>query len=134
MKRMTLVVLGALLGLALAACSGGGDAGSTTAKLTTVRAVYDQRQAEGTGCQNLTMASDHAGGQNQLYTREDGSCEMGEESLNIVTFDGSANRDRFLEAAKQFGGIYVIGDTWAVGTESQTIANKVRDALGGEIR
>jgi hypothetical protein len=127
---MTLAVL------MLTGCGGSDGVESDTAgeQLLTVAAVVDELGYGGVTCSDLKMSGQGSEGQSQLFTHEDGRCSIGDEDVNVVTFDGSSQRDQYLEAAKHLGGIYVTGETWAVGTETQATANKVKDALGGEIR
>ncbi len=135
--------MGRMLGLVtlamfmLTGCGGSNEAGGGGAgdqKLLTVQAVIDELGQDGVTCSHLKMSGNGSEGQNQLYTREDGRCSIGDEEVNVVTFDGAAQRDQYLQVAKQFGGIYVTGETWAVATETQGTADKVKAALGGEIR
>jgi hypothetical protein len=129
---MTLAVL------MLTSCGGsdGADSGSAgDQKLLTVQAVVDELGNGGVTCSGLKMATEGPDGQNQLGTREDGNCSIGGERVNVVTFPADVPATKWVESAQQIGGgIYVAGDTWAVGTETQATADKVKAALGGETR
>jgi hypothetical protein len=127
---MTLAVL------MLTGCGGSDGLESDTGgeQLLTVEAVVEELGNGGVTCGGLKMSGQGSEGQSQLFTHEDGRCSIGDEDVNVVTFDGPSQRDQYLEAAEQSGGIYVTGETWAVRTETQATADKVKDALGGETR
>jgi hypothetical protein len=132
---MTFAGLMTLAVLMLTGCGGSDGVESDTAgeQLLTVAAVVDELGYGGVNCRDLKMSGQGSEGQSQLFTREDGRCSIGDEDVNVVTFDGPSQRDQYLEAAKQLGGIYVTGETWVVGTETQPTPNNVQDALGGEM-
>ncbi len=133
MRRM----LGLLaLAVCMAGCGRGDGMDSDTAgdQLLTVEAVVDELGQVGVTCSDLKLSGQGSEGQPQLFAREDGRCWIGDEVVKVVTFDGASQREQYLQAAKQFGGIYVSGEGWAIGTETQATADKVKDALGGEIR
>lgn len=134
MKRMLGLITLAVFMLTGCNRSDGIESDTGDDQLLTVEAVVDELGQGGVTCSDLKMSGQGSEGQNQLFTREDGRCSIGDEEVNVVTFDGPSQRDQYLEAAKQFGSIYVTGETWAVGTETQATADKVKAALGGETR
>ena len=103
-------------------------------QLLTVEAVVDELSQVGVTCRDLKLSGQGSEGQPQLFAHEHGHCWIGDEDVNVATFDGSSQREQYLQAAKQFGAVYVTGEGWAIGTETQATAEKVKDALGGEIR
>jgi hypothetical protein len=68
-----------------------------------------------------------------LYAREEGSCTLNGDDLDIATFSTTSNEDNWVKAASEFGGVIVKGNLWAVGTGSQATANAVKGKLGGVI-
>lgn len=121
--RRLLVLLAAAL--ALSGC--GGSDKPKAAKVNTPQAVVDLMGRGGVICSGLTADTP------ALYAREQGACQIGGERVSISTFDGAEQRDRWLQVARQFGGIYVIGPGWVVSVASQTTSDRVAQATGGKI-
>jgi hypothetical protein len=69
-------------------------------------------------------------GQHELYTADQGECAQGQ---TIYWFSSTANRDKWLSAALQYGGAYVIGETWAVDAGDLTDAYALQAKIGGEV-
>lgn len=121
---MRKALVGAFVLVVLAGCSSGpaGDSGGATTAASLGTKL---------GC---TIESLSESGPNQLFTREDVSCAFGGEDVNIVTFGSASAKASYLEAAGEFGGIYVEGSDWVVGVEQQGTAEVVKSRLGGTIR
>ena len=70
----------------------------------------------------------------QLGTREDASCELRGERVNIVTFPADVPAERWVRSAQQVaGGIYLVGNGWAIGTETEGLAKIISWKLGGKV-
>ena len=103
-------------GLTLAACgsgSGGSKPSSPSALATKIGC---------TGFASMTPT---------LYAREEGTCKLSGDDLDIATFSSAGNESSWLKVAGSFGGIYVHGNLWAVGVGTQSSADAVKSALGG---
>jgi hypothetical protein len=66
-----------------------------------------------------------------LFAREEGSCTLNGDDLDIVTFSTSANENNWIKVGSQFGGIIVKGPLWVVAAGSQASADAVKRKLGG---
>jgi hypothetical protein len=135
MKPSKVLIAVLLAGVVFLAGCGGSDnsssAPATTAatKPPSAQDIINQLTAAELTCSGVTPASDR-----QLGTREDVSCELRGESINIVTFNTNTARDQFLTVAREFGGIYVVGDLWAVGVPNEGLGMSVRKATGGVMK
>lgn len=117
MKTTPLICVTAAIGLALTACGGG-----TPSKPPSPSAL-----ASRLGCGGFSSMSP------TLFAREEGTCTLNGDDLDVVTFSTSANEDNWIKAAGQFGGIIVKGPLWAVAADSQASADSVKAKLGGTI-
>jgi hypothetical protein len=130
--------VGALLAIAIlaAGCSqpkkGAAAAPATTTSPTTVQAVVDVLRGKGIVVEHVRM---NTGADQQFGTREDADATIGEEAVNIVTFPTDPSADRWIPLPpKLAGGIYVIGDGWAILTKSQALAQRIAGATGATVR
>jgi hypothetical protein len=113
-----LIAVAVTAGIALAACGG-----SAPSKPPSPSAL-----ASRIGCTGYSSMSP------TLFAREEGSCTLNGDDLDIVTFSTTANEDNWTKAASSFGGgVIVKGSLWAVGTGSQASAEAVKTKLGGTI-
>lgn len=104
----------------LTAC-GGGDGGAPP---------RPSELAEKIGCTNFEAETETK----ELGSREQGLCELGEETVFIHTYANNEQRDSIQEIAQKLGGgITVLGDRFAVRVDSQEAAEKVRQQIGGKI-
>src|SRR5262245_57676263 len=57
---------------------------------------------------------------NEILVREAVDCDLpGGDSVRVLTFNDGHAEDQYLTAAKALGGgVYVVGDGWAVQTQS----------------
>jgi hypothetical protein len=128
----TLRVLPVTIVFALAvACShgstGAGRSGSPSALAAGSPDVVSLSRE--TGCTGFDRS-----GQTELYVREQISCALGGSQITVYTFNDRASQQQWLDVARGFGGVYVIGDRWVVSTDDQATAQAVKGKLGGEIR
>jgi len=65
-----------------------------------------------------------------LFTADEGYCG----SISVAWFSSSKLRDSWLEVAEAFGGVYVVGDRWAVTLDSPVVARQVQARLGGMVK
>jgi hypothetical protein len=127
-----------LVGLVMAAvgltgCSGGsgskGDSSQDSGEFASAQAIIDAAQAKGLAC---TSTEDDNG---ELFTRDGWRCTTDNgDAVTAHTFGDNSNRDNWLEAAKKFGGNFVVGDRWAVDADSPALAQTVQSAVGGTIQ
>jgi hypothetical protein len=68
-----------------------------------------------------------------LFAREEGSCTLNGDDLDVVTFSTSANEDNWIKVGGQFGGVIVKGALWVIAAGSQASADAVKAKLGGTI-
>jgi hypothetical protein len=118
MMRTTLLISGAVaIGLALNACGQG----------TPSKPPSPSGLASRVGCAGFSSMSP------TLFAREEGTCTLNGDDLDVVTFSTSANEDNWIKTASQFGGIIVKGPLWVVAADSQASAEAVKAKLGGTI-
>ena len=70
-------------------------------------------------------------GEHELYTADQGECAQGQ---TIYWFSSTANPDKYPSLALQFGGAYVVGETWAVDAGDLTDAYALQTKIGGEVK
>lgn len=115
MKAGALIVSAVLLG----ACGGGSSPPSPKALADKINCDVYELQT----------------GQIELGAREQAWCEIGEERLTILTYKSNEPRDSSQKIAEELGGgIAVVGDRFVVRVDSQAMAERVKKAVGGEIR
>lgn len=108
------------------ACGGGGNGGQG---FETVQDVVDALMAGGVDCTNLQLDDPTLG------AREEGSCSVGDEDLDIAIYRDKRTIDDLFKA---FGGLatgfLIVGPTWVVNAQRRATAESVREVIGGEIR
>lgn len=124
MKRTVLLII--TVPLVFSACNG--KTPSTT-NSTSLAPPVVANLASDIGCTGLDQS-----GQTELYTRENGLCDLGDETIIIYTFETDALKDQWIAAAQAAGGVLVEGDQWIVITSTQAIADAVKAKIGGEFR
>jgi hypothetical protein len=66
--------------------------------------------------------------------QEDGSCEVDGKTTTITIYKSAEQREQIRETFSAFdSGFSVDGDRWTVNVPTRALADRVRDALGGEI-
>jgi hypothetical protein len=123
-----ILTAGLLIALAVTGCSGSPKRadGSAAPKLTTAQQVIDALGQHGVTVQNVEPV------ETQLYSRENVSGDIDGSYVEIATFDGQANRDQYVQVARQVGGgMIIVGDIWAMLVDRQAIVDKIRRAIGG---
>ena len=121
MRRLAVAVV-----LVLVGCGGVGDDGPPT-----VAKIAERLNKAGVACRDLEI--DDASSRS-LGAREEGTCETdGDESLEISIYNSNDARDAATHVGKQFGGIIVLGNRWAVSADNDATAKRVQDALGGKL-
>lgn len=130
-KMRGLVVTFALVGLAAAGCAGGGSksssGGTSKGQFSSAKEIIDTAATKGLTC---TDASDDNG---ELFTRDGWRCTVADgDTVTAHTFSDNGLRDKWIEAAKQYGGNFVSGDKWAVTADSPALALQVQAAVGGK--
>ena len=123
MKR--LVIMLGLIAIALSACGGGGGGGRS---FDTAKQLVDALAAKGITCTGFSLGE-------ELYTRSNATCSLSEDlSLDVATFASGENRDNWINTAKNFGGVFVVGANWAVSVNDPDTAKRIRGAIGGTVR
>jgi hypothetical protein len=156
MRTRTAAVL-AVLALTLTACSSSSDDSnaSTTDKPKTTAAAgtYDSAQdiADALAAAGLKVSKPEAdtgdsyitrvGGTPYNFTVTDQDTAAGDAAINM--FPNAAALAGWIPLSKQFGGVAVTGDTWAVSlptrdetalADSKRLAPKVAEALNGTVQ
>lgn len=67
----------------------------------------------------------------ELFTSGGAECTTPAGDTHVYTFASTANRDNWLKVAQSFGGGFVLGDGWAVSTDSRDGAVQLQKAAGG---
>jgi hypothetical protein len=116
-----------LIPLVLAGCGGGGSSSGGAVKTPEVLL------AKIPGCTNIKPDTGP-----QLFDRESATCDFGgtaedPSSLSAYTFNSQGNLNQWVKIARNFGGVYVVGDSWAVSADTSGDAQKVQSVLGGKI-
>ena len=125
MRRMA---AGMAIAWALVACGGDGGGGGPA---PSVQVLADRMATKGLTCNPLAVET--VEWQREPGAREQASCELGDDTVTIVTYDTNKARDSANAVAKESGGIAVLGDRWAVRVSSPDAAERVKAALGGKI-
>lgn len=120
LPRMKRLLVGTVLLLTLSACGSGGSSGNTYSSGGDL--------ASAIGC------SGYEGGSQELYVADGGTCTLDSNDAVIVdTFSSQDNATKYADAAKSAGGVYVIGNKWVVGVDSNDQAQAVIGKIGGKI-
>lgn len=92
--------------------------------------LYETRDdlAEAVGCDSEVSPSQVG----EAYVREAGFCRVDGSEVQVFTFRADFAQERWTELALAFGGLYLIGDGWAVSGERSTL-EAVQAEIGGEI-
>lgn len=117
-----------LITAALAGCGGGGGGDDASGSGGSGAAASLQDIATKAGCSSITADSE------ELYVREGGTCTAGDDELSVYTFNDAAAQQSWLEVAKGFGGVYVVGDRWVVSAPDADAAQRVQQKAGGEVQ
>ncbi|WKV70761.1 hypothetical protein AW27_004040 [Streptomyces sp. PCS3-D2] len=62
-----------------------------------------------------------------------GGCETGQGAYRMATFAARDGARAWLDEARAYGGIYLVGDRWVVTTQSADALNALRERLGGSV-
>ncbi|MER7731799.1 hypothetical protein ABTX80_13035 [Streptomyces erythrochromogenes] len=62
-----------------------------------------------------------------------GGCETGQGSYRMATFAAQKGLRAWLDEARAYGGVYLVGDRWVVTTQSADALNALRERLGGSV-
>ncbi|MFD7917034.1 hypothetical protein ACFV30_41250 [Streptomyces sp. NPDC059752] len=121
-------VLATACALLTAGCGeGGGEpgAGGATPRVTTAPSKTVQQLASEVGCtaEITVRAADY----------RQATCKTAEADYVFVDFDTSDGQRAWLDYAKMYGGIYLVGDRWALSAKSKEYMESVRATLGGTV-
>lgn len=104
----------------VAGCGGGGDAGSGSGVSS------GQDVADLVGCTGFANDSE------EMFVTEGGSCDLEGEELGVYYFGDQDARDSYVDTASGFGGVYLVGDGWAV-EGPPAVLEDLRSDVGGEL-
>jgi len=62
-----------------------------------------------------------------------GVCESGGSEYVLLTFDTDEGQRDWLDVSQMYGGIYLVGDRWALSASPRSAMEAARDKLGGTI-
>lgn len=113
-----LACLALLAAATLGGCSGGDspgiESGSDVADLI--------------GCTGFEATSD------EIFVTEGGPCDLDGLPVSVYYFADTDARDSYIDVGSDFGGLYLVGDRWAVETDGDRAAlESLRENVGGEI-
>lgn len=114
MKMITGVTMAAAL--MLTGCSGSDDG----AEVDSGQAVADM-----VGCEGFEATSE------EMYVTEGGPCQLDGEEISVYYFADEDARDSYVEIASDFGGNYLVGDSWVVDAPP-AVLDELEEQHGGE--
>ncbi len=117
-KKRALLFAAAALAVPLAAGCGGGSSDRTPQPASV------QELAEKTNC-SVT-------GKRKVADLEQGNCKNDLGRYVLVSFASEKKMNTWLEEAKPWGGVYLVGAGWVVVSEEKTLQT-IRKDLGGKI-
>jgi hypothetical protein len=124
MNRTMLTAITLLTVTAVAACTGSADGPVPDAVTYGSGAAL----ADALGC------ADYQGGSQEMFVADGGLCAIGSNHTVIVdTFASQDDAIHYADIAKTVAGVYVVGDRWVVGVDTQDEAEKVIRTLGGSL-
>ncbi|MFJ9938041.1 hypothetical protein ACIRSJ_33510 [Streptomyces virginiae] len=110
----------------------GGCAGDTTAPAGSAKAASPA--APGTSIEEIATA---IGCTAEVSVDADelrqGGCETGQGAYRMATFAAQKGLRAWLDEARAYGGVYLVGDRWVVTTQSTDALNALRERLGGSV-
>ncbi|MFD5883834.1 hypothetical protein NRK68_29430 [Streptomyces yangpuensis] len=62
-----------------------------------------------------------------------GGCQTEQGAYRMVTFAAQKGLSAWLDEARAYGGVYLVGDRWVVTTQSADALNALRGRLGGSV-
>ncbi|MEU4353386.1 hypothetical protein [Streptomyces virginiae] len=113
----------------------GGCAGDTTAPAGSAKAAGPATPAApGTSIEEIATA---IGCTAEVSVEADelrqGGCETGQGAFRMATFAAQEGLRAWLDEARAYGGVYLVGDRWVVTTRSADALNALRERLGGSV-
>ncbi|MFC9426280.1 hypothetical protein [Streptomyces sp. NPDC056987] len=126
--------------LFLAGCGGGGTdqdkdsaqpekrAGSAAPSVEPVKAAKPatvEQLAEAVGCEAQIRM--------KVQDYRQGVCKKGELPYTLITFTTEQNQRDWVDYAKMYGGWYLVGNRWAIGTNKGPNLEAVQGELGGTV-
>ena len=126
MKR---AVLAAAAVLAFASCSGGGDSTEPTPSARSFPTLASLVSSIGdVGCE-LAEVEPVEG-----YDIDE-QAECADASVRVYTFNSTISERQVIDAIRKIDGRFAVqGDLWAAETNSRSLAQEIRTAIGGTIR
>lgn len=132
-----------IAGFALLIAGCGGAAGSAP-EFASSAAIQAALNSAGLACSGYEAV---ASGDRDLAaggTAADvGRCDLEGENIDMITFKDEGQRDNWAGRTRQMGCIvgqafgtrnldYVLGSNWSIADTSQTLSERIADAIGGE--
>jgi hypothetical protein len=112
-----------------------------------VHQVVAALNKEGPGCSRVTLIGNPttAAGRGILLTqprlrslvKDSGSCLCRGSRVHIAVFRDPSQRDRWLKLAHALGLLndsLIVGPTWVIGAKGGSTVDRIRKALGGQLR
>ncbi|APU43204.1 hypothetical protein [Streptomyces sp. TN58] len=62
-----------------------------------------------------------------------GGCQTAQGAFRMATFAAQQGLRAWLDEARAYGGVYLVGDRWVVTTQSADALNALRERLGGSV-
>lgn len=127
--KITKTAVALLAALALAGCGGSSSGTSGGGDYKTIDSIRAAMTKAGIDCTGYEQNKEVVG------AREDGACQIGEDTASITIFNSADQRNQIRKATAALqSGINVDGGVWSVNVPTQELATKLQKALGGEIK
>lgn len=130
------LLAGAAAGALLTACQFGpdGDPVAQRGRTAPTSAAPDRVAARPAAVEELAKAMGcTAKITNEVADYRQASCAHGEARYQFLSFTTDDGKRAWLEAAKEYGGVYLVGNRWALSTEPKEDLATARNRLGGTI-
>ncbi|PWK65077.1 hypothetical protein BCL76_11364 [Streptomyces sp. CG 926] len=108
-----------------AASSVGGAEADTSPSAATAPPRTVQQLAATVGCtaELTTNAADY----------RQATCKTGEADYVLLDFDTAEGQRAWLDYAQMYGGVYLVGDRWALSAKSKEYMESLRATIGGTV-
>ncbi|MEV7169217.1 hypothetical protein AB0O18_05945 [Streptomyces sp. NPDC093224] len=118
----------AVCALLVSGCSGGAESAATAVvspSPATVPSMTVEQLASAVGCtaEITSQASDY----------RQATCRSAQADHVLLDFDTAEGQRAWLDYAQMYGGVYLVGDRWALSAKSKEYMESLRATLGGTV-
>ncbi|WP_405922707.1 hypothetical protein [Streptomyces sp. NBC_00035] len=104
----------------------GASAGPSASPAPSARPASLEELAEAVGCGKLEEPG-------KLLDYRQGMCEAAGSEYVLLTFETAAGQREWLQVSQMYGGVYLVGNRWALSATPRSAMEAARDKLGGTI-